>query len=258
MALNPQFRTWRGQRVWVIGASYGIGAAVARRLINDGAHVAMSARSRDLLDAIAEGTDAIVAPVDITDRAAVHAAASTVRAALGALDLVIVVAGTHSPMSADQFDLARAEQLLAVNLHGPLNCLDAVLPTLLAQRHGGIALVASVAGYRGLPQALIYGPSKAALIHLAEGLYLDLRKAGIGVYLVNPGFVDTPLTQRNDFAMPALMAADRAARRTLEGIAAGRFEIHYPRRFTFWLKLLRLLPYPAYFWAVRRFTGAER
>jgi NAD(P)-dependent dehydrogenase (short-subunit alcohol dehydrogenase family) len=220
--------------------------------------VALSARSQERLAAIAEGTDAIVAPVDITDRAAVHAAASTVRAALGALDLVIVVAGTHSPMSADQFDLARAEQLLAVNLHGPLNCLDAVLPTLLAQRHGGIALVASVAGYRGLPQALIYGPSKAALIHLAEGLYLDLRSHGIGVYLVNPGFVDTPLTQRNDFAMPALMAADKAARRTLDGIAAGRFEIHYPRRFTFWLKLMRLLPYSAYFWAVRRFTGVER
>jgi short-subunit dehydrogenase len=258
VSLNPKIPGWSGRRVWVIGASTGIGAALARELINAGARVALSARSRDRLEAIAEGTDAIVAPLDITDRAAVHTVASTVCAALGALDLVIVVAGTHSPMSAHEFDLARAEELLAVNLHGPLHCLDAVLPTLLAQRHGGIALVASVAGYRGLPQALIYGPSKAALIHLAEGLYLDLRKSGIGVYLVNPGFVDTPLTQRNDFAMPALMAADRAARRTLEGIAAGRFEIHYPRRFTFWLKLLRLLPYPAYFWAVRRFTGAER
>jgi short-subunit dehydrogenase len=258
VSLNPKIPSWSGCRVWIIGASTGIGAALARELINAGARVALSARSRGRLDAIAEGTDAVVAPLDITDRAAVHAAAATVRTALGALDLVIVVAGTHSPMSADQFDLDRAEQLLSVNLHGPLNCLDAVLPTLLAQQHGGIALVASVAGYRALPQALIYGPSKAALIHLAEGLYLDLRKSGIGVYLVNPGFVDTPLTQRNEFAMPALMAVDKAARRTLEGIAAGRFEIHYPRRFTFWLKLLRLLPYPAYFWAVRRFTGVER
>jgi short-subunit dehydrogenase len=258
VSLNPKIPDWAGRRVWVIGASTGIGAALARELINAGARVALSARSRERLVALAAGSDAVVAPLDITDRAAVRAVASTVRAALGALDLVIVVAGTHSPMSADRFDLDRAEQLLAVNLHGPLNCLDAVLPTLLAQRTGGIALVASVAGYRGLPQALIYGPSKAALIHLAEGLYLDLRKAGIGVYLVNPGFVDTPLTQRNEFAMPALMTADKAARRTLDGIAAGRFEIHYPRRFTFWLKLLRLLPYPAYFWAVRRFTGVER
>ena len=258
MSLNPKIRSWSGCRVWVIGASTGIGAALARELINAGARVALSARSRERLEAIAKGTDAVVAPLDITDHAAVQAASSAVRTALGALDLVIVLAGTYTPMRADQFDLARAEQLLAVNLHGPLNCLDAVLPTLLAQRHGGIALVASVAGYRGLPQALIYGPSKAALIHLAEGLYLDLRKSGIGVYLVNPGFVDTPLTQRNEFAMPALMAVDKAARRTLEGIAAGRFEIHYPRRFTYWMKLLRVLPYPAYFWAVRRFTGVER
>jgi NAD(P)-dependent dehydrogenase (short-subunit alcohol dehydrogenase family) len=256
VSLNPKIRDWRGQRVWVIGASTGIGAAVARDLINAGARVALSARSRGRLDAIAEGTDAIVTPLDITDRTAVLAAATQVRDALGALDLVIVVAGTHSAMRADRFDRAEADQLLAVNLVGPLNCLEAVLPTLLKQRRGGIALVASVAGYRGLPQALIYGPTKAALIHLAEGLYLDLRRHGIGVYLVNPGFVDTPLTQRNDFAMPALMTAEKAARRTLDGIAAGRFETHYPRRFTGWLKLLRILPYPAYFWAVRRFTGA--
>lgn len=256
MSLNPKIPHWSGRRVWVIGASTGIGAAIARELINAGARVALSARTRDRLEAIAEGTDALVAPLDVTDRTAVHAVAATVRAEFGALDLVIVVAGTHSPMRADQFDHARAERLLKVNLHGPLNCLDAVLPTLLAQGRGGIALVASVAGYRGLPHALIYGPSKAALIHLAEVLYLDLHRRGIGVYLVNPGFVDTPLTQRNDFAMPALMAADKAARRTLDGIAAGRFEIHYPWRFTFWMKLLRVLPYPAYFWAVRRFTGA--
>ncbi len=256
MSLNPKIDRWAGQRVWVIGASMGIGAAIARELINEGARVALSARSHDRLEAIAENSDAVVVPLDVTQAASVQAAAATVRSALGALDLVIVVAGTHTPMSADRFDLERAEQLLAVNLHGPLNCLAAVLPTLLAQQRGGIALVASVAGYRGLPQALIYGPSKAALIHLAEGLYLDLHKRGIGVYLVNPGFVDTPLTRRNDFAMPALMPAARAARRTLRGIADGRFEIHYPRRFTFWLKLLRLLPYPAYFRAVRRFTGA--
>lgn len=256
MSLNPRIASWAGQRVWVIGASMGIGAALARALIDAGARVALSARSQDRLNAIAEGTDAIVVPFDVTDRAAVLAAADTVGTALGGLDLAIVVAGTHTPMRADRFDRAKADQLLAVNVTGPLNCVEAVLPTLLAQRHGGIALVASVAGYRALPQALIYGPSKAALIHLAEGLYIDLRRHGIGVYLVNPGFVDTPLTQRNDFPMPALMSADKAARRTLDGIAAGRFEIHFPRRFTIWLKLARLLPYPVYFRAVRRFIGA--
>jgi NAD(P)-dependent dehydrogenase (short-subunit alcohol dehydrogenase family) len=233
----------------------GIGAALARALIDAGARVVLSARSRSRLHAIAEGTDALVTPLDITDRDAVLAAAEATRAALGGLDLTIVVAGTHASMRADRFDRAQADRLLAVNLLGPLNCVEAVLPTLLAQRHGGIALVASVAGYRGLPKALIYGATKAALISLAESLYLDLHPRGIDVYLVNPGFVDTPLTRRNDFAMPALMPADQAARRMLDGIAAGRFEIHFPRRFTFWLKLARLLPYPAYFRAVQRLTG---
>jgi len=256
VSLNPRIPGWAGQRVWVIGASTGIGASIARSLIGAGARVALSARSREPLQAIAAGTGAIVAPLDVTDRASVGRAADAVLAEFGGLDLALVVAGTHSAMRADRYDHAQAEALLAVNLHGPLNCLDAILPTLLKQKRGGIALVASVAGYRGLPQALIYGPSKAALIHLAEGLYLDLHRLGIGVYLVNPGFVDTPLTQRNDFAMPALMDADKAAQRTLDGIAAGRFEIHYPRRFTYWLKLLRLLPYSLYFRAVRRVTGA--
>lgn len=255
MALNPRFPSWQGQRVWVIGASYGIGAALARRLINDGARVAMSARSRDLLDAIAEGNDARVEVLDVTDAASVAKAARGIVAAWGGVDLVLIVAGTHVEMRADTFDLVRAKRLFDVNVNGVLNCLDTVLPTLLQQRRGGIAIVSSVAGYRGLPRALIYGPTKAALINLAESLYLDLSPQGIGVYLVNPGFVDTPLTQKNEFKMPALIPADKAAELTLDGIAAGEFEIHFPRRFTNLLRLLRTLPYPAYFAAVRRFTS---
>ena len=175
--------------------------------------------------------------------------------AWGGIDLVLVVAGTHTEMRAQDFDIARARQLLEVNLHGVLNCVDAALPPLLAQGTGGIAIVSSVAGYIGLPRALIYGASKAALINFTESLYGDLRPRGIGVYLVNPGFVDTPLTQKNDFEMPALMKAEDAARVTLDEIAAGRFEIHFPKRFTRALKLLRVLPYRWQLWAVRRFTG---
>jgi NAD(P)-dependent dehydrogenase (short-subunit alcohol dehydrogenase family) len=255
MALNPRIKSWQGQRVWVIGASYGIGAALARRLLNDGARVAMSARSRDLLDAIAEGNDALVEVLDVTDAASVAKAARRILAAWGGVDLVAIVAGTHVEMRADTFDLARAKRLFDVNVNGVLNCLDAVLPTLRQQRHGGVAIVSSVAGYRGLPRALIYGPTKAALINLAESLYLDLSPHGIGVYLVNPGFVDTPLTQKNDFKMPALIPVDEAARLTLEGIEEGEFEIHFPKRFTHLMRLLRTLPYPAYFAAVRRFAS---
>lgn len=257
MALNPKIGSWAGQRVWVIGASTGIGAALARRLIAAGARVALSARRRGALDELANGGDgdALAVPLDVTDPGQVAAGARAVLQRWGGFDLVLMVAGTHAAMRAHTWDAARARALIEVNLHGVLNCLDAALPVLLAQRRGGIAIIASVAGYIGLPQALAYGPSKAALINLAESLYGDLHPLGIGVYLVNPGFVDTPLTRGNSFAMPALIDADEAARRTLAGIARGDFEIHYPRRFTCWLKLARLLPYRLQFAVVRRATG---
>jgi len=270
--LNPPFADYRGRRVWVIGASYGIGAAIARDLLGRGARVALSARKRDLLQAVAGGHgQALLAPLDVTDVTSVHAAARIIEQAWGGFDLALVVAGTHVEMrarlgtgvdgreaqaDAANWNLARAQQLLEVNLHGVLNCIDAILPVLLRQGGGGVGIVSSVAGYVGLPKALVYGASKAALINFTESLYGDLRPRGIGVYLINPGFVDTPLTRKNQFAMPALMKADDAARLTLDGIAAGAFEIHYPRRFTRWLKLLRLLPYRLQFAAVRRVTGA--
>lgn len=254
---NPPFRSYRGRRVWVIGASYGIGAALARELIGRGARLALSARSREPLDELARASpESLVAPLDVTDPASVARAADVVGARWGGVDLVLVVAGTHVEMRAQGFDLAAARRLLEVNLHGALNCVDAALP--LVRRAGagaGIAIVSSVAGYVGLPRSLIYGASKAALINFAESLYGDLRPEGYGVYLVSPGFVDTPLTRKNDFKMPALMSAADAARITLDEIAAGRFESHYPKRFTLGLKLLRILPYRLQFWAVRRITG---
>lgn len=257
MALNPTIAGWTGHRVWVIGASYGIGAAIARQLLAAGARVALSARKRDLLENVAatRKENALIAPLDVVDAGSVHAAADRIRAAWGGFDLALIVAGTHAEMRAQDWDLARARSLLEVNLMGVLNCLDTILPALLQQGRGGVGIVSSVAGYIGLPKALIYGPSKAALINLAESLYGDLHPRGLGVYLVNPGFVDTPLTQKNDFRMPALISAEAAAGATLAGIAAGRFEVHYPRRFTRWLKLLRVVPYPLQFWAVRKITG---
>lgn len=256
MPLNPRIASWRDQRVWVIGASYGIGAAIARELLARGARVALSARSLEKLEKITgNAREALLAPLDTTDVGQVHAAAKKIHAAWGGFDLALVVAGTHTEMRAQSWNLQAARKLLEVNLHGVFNCVDAALPVLLAQGRGGIGIVSSAAGYLGLPKSLIYGASKAALINFAESLYGDLHPLGIGVYLVNPGFVDTPLTQKNDFRMPALISADEAARETLAGIAAGSFEIHYPKRFTCWLKLLRLLPYRLQFAAVRRFTG---
>ena len=255
MPLNPPLASFAGRRIWIIGASTGIGAALAQQLAARGARLALSARSRDKLVGVAGAGDALVLPLDVTDLASVHAAARELMARWNGVDLALVVSGTHAELRAQTWDLAQARALFEVNLHGVLNCVDAVLPTLLAQRAGGIGIVASVAGYIGLPRALAYGASKAALINFCESLYGDLRPLGIATYLINPGFVDTPLTARNDFRMPALISADAAARETLAGIAAGRFEIHYPRRFTRWLKLLRILPYRLQFAAVRRLTN---
>lgn len=256
MSLNVRITSFAGLRVWVIGASYGIGAEIARELLARGARVALSARRRELLQQVAgDARAAVIAELDVTDRASIGRAAGAIEAHWGGFDLALIVAGTHAEMRAQSFDLVAAKRLLDVNLIGVLNCLDQILPALLRQRSGGVGIVSSIAGYAGLPKALIYGPSKAALINLAESLYGDLHPEGIGVYLINPGFVDTPLTQKNEFSMPALMSAAAAARATLDGIAKGRFEIHYPARFTAWFKLLRMLPYRLQFAAVRRVTG---
>lgn len=254
--MNPVIRDWNGKRVWVIGASTGIGAETARLLLSRGAKVALSARNRDALLCVAGNRpEALIAPLDITHHASVIAVRDLILGQWKGIDLVLVVAGGYNEMRADSFSLDRADQLIDLNLRGVLHCLDAALPALLGQRGGGIGIVASVAGYSGLPKALIYGPTKAALINMAESLYLDLRPRGIGVYLINPGFVDTPLTANNDFPMPALMTAQAAARRVVEGIERGRFHIHFPRRFTNWLRFARLLPYPLYFWLIHKVTG---
>ena len=156
-------------------------------------------------------------------------------------------------MRAEVFDLARAEDVIAVNFNGAMRVTASVLPHL--QTGSGIAFVASVAGYRGLPKALCYGPGKAALIHFAECLYLDLEARGIGVWVINPGFVQTRLTAKNDFAMPALQSPEQAAEAILAGFSTGSFEIHFPKRFSRLLKLLAILPYRWYFPLIRRFTG---
>jgi short-subunit dehydrogenase len=254
--MNSKITNWTGQRVWVIGASSGIGAETARKLLGRGARLAISARNKTGLQKIAQGyAETLILPLDITEHLSVIAARDQLLASWGGVDLVLIVAGSYNKMRADSFNLAIANQLVDINLRGTLNCLDAVLPTLLAQGNGGLGIVASVAGLSGLPEALIYGPTKAALINLCEALYLDLRPRGINVYLTNPGFVDTPLTAGNDFPMPAIITSEKAAEELLRGIEHGEFHIHFPRRFTHWLRLLRLLPYRWYFWLIHKVTG---
>jgi len=257
--LNPAITDWRGKRVWLVGASSGIGRAVAAQLHAQGAQVIVSARQQALLASFAHehpGSQAVV--LDVTDAQAVLDVAARLQTE-SPLDLVCYCAGHYTPMRADTLALPELLRHQQVNLTGALHVLAAVVPGLLASAQAGraphLSLVASVAGWRGLPQSLAYGPTKAALINLAETLFLDLRPRGVGVSVVNPGFVDTPLTRQNDFTMPALLTPEQAAQAILRGWGRGAFELHFPRRFTLWLKLLRVLPYRWYFPLVHRMTG---
>lgn len=258
--MNPPITDWRGLRVWLVGASSGIGEATASALHARGAQVLVSARSREALDRFVlnhppqHGLTAQAWPLDVTDAAAVTATAQEILAQ-GPLDLVVYCAGHYREMRATDMDMADLKRHLDINYVGALHVLDAVVPAMSARGQGHISLISSVAGFRGLPKSLAYGPTKAALTNLAENLYLDLGPLGLGVSVVHPGFVQTPLTAQNDFTMPALITPPQAAQAMIEDWGRGVFEVHYPKRFTRWMKLMRLLPYRAYFPAVRRATG---
>ena len=254
--LNTPITDWQGRRVWIVGASSGIGAALAVELDARGARLALSARSAKGLQQVASGLrDALVLPLDVTDAGAFTPAMLQLLDAWGGVDLVILNAGTYLPLRAWDLTAENARHTVHTNLLGVMDGVAAALPQLLLQGHGALAIVGSVAGYRGLPKALAYGPSKAALINFAETLYLDLAPKGVSVFLINPGFVATPLTAQNDFEMPALISAADAAARIVKGFASGAFEIHFPRRFTRVLKLLGILPDRLYFRLIARSTG---
>lgn len=256
MPLNPRIEDWTGRIAWLVGASSGIGRATAELLHRRGATVVVSARSGATIETFArQHAGALALPLDATDRAAMRGAAEEIVRRFGRLDLAVYCAGHYRAMRATAFDLDDAIRHQQVNYVGALHLLDAVLPQLLRQKAGHLSLVASVAGYRGLPNSLAYGPTKAALINLAQTLYLDLQPQGIGVSVVNPGFVETPLTSQNRFTMPALISPAQAAQEIVHGWEAGHFEIHFPKRFTLWLKALSHVGDTLYFKAIRRATG---
>lgn len=254
MSLNPRITDWHGRRTWLVGASSGIGLALAEALHARGAQVIVSARNAAALQAFADTHPGSMAlPLDVTDAPSLGAACARVTTS-GPIDLVCYCAGHYHAMRATQIDTHDLLRHQAVNVTGALHLLAPVVQALLVQGHGHLSFISSVAGFRGLPKSLAYGPTKAALINLAETLYLDLSPHGLGVSVINPGFVATPLTAQNDFHMPALIQPAEAAEAILRGWARGAFEIHFPKRFTGLLKLLRCLPYPLYFALVRRIT----
>jgi short-subunit dehydrogenase len=236
----------------VTGASSGIGRALALALVAEGTRVAASARSAEDLARLAGERPGIAPlPLDVTDLSAMQQAARSIEATLGPIDLAVFNAGVGDLMSARSFSAARAAHAMAVNYQGVVNGIEAVLPSMLARGAGHIALMASVAGYRGLPRGAAYGPTKAAVINLAESLRHELDPRGILVSVINPGYVRTPMTSANAFNMPYIVSAEAAAARILRGLRKGRYEIAFPWQTVALTKLARLLPNALFFWYAR-------
>lgn len=249
--------TWRN--VWITGASTGIGHELALQLARRGAVVAVSARSADKLAGLAALEPRIRPyPVDVTDPMAMTAVVQRIGADMGPIDLAILNAGVGAFAHASRYDAKLATDTMAVNYLGLVNALEPLIPPMIARGRGHIAIVASVAGYRGLPRGSAYGPTKAAANSLAQSLAIDLRPRGITVSVVNPGFIDTPMTAGSKMPMPFMLAVDDAARRIVRGLERGKAEIAFPWQMVAILKAARLLPLPAYLWLARRMAPAGR
>lgn len=247
----------RDARVWLIGASSGIGEALAPELARRGAQLALTARNEAALQRVAErvGTPsrpALVRPGDVTRSGALDAIADGLRRQWGAIDLLIYNAGAWTATDVEAFDTAEVETQIDVNYRGLVRAIGAVLPDMIARRRGRIVGVASLSAYRGLPRAEAYGSSKAAANYLLQSLRIDLRRYGIGVTTVNPGFVRTGLTERNDFPMPFMLQPGDAARAIVRGIERDRAEVHFPLRLSVPLKVVTALPRPLYEWIMTR------
>ena len=256
MPLNKPVISFYNKRIWVIGASSGIGLACTKDFLSHGAKVAVSARRADLIQEINDAypEDQVLAlALDARNHSELTNAYKTIKAKWGGLDLMVFVSGIYEPMRANNFDLPKAKNIIDLNVLGPMSACEVVFPDFINNQSGGIAIVSSVAGYSGLPKALAYGPSKAAMINFCETLYYDLKPKGISVYMINPGFVATDATANNDFHMPALITPEKASEYILDGIQAGKFDIHFPKRFSLFLKFLRILPYSIYFYLLKKF-----
>ncbi len=248
---------------WITGASTGIGRALALTLAGEGYAVAATARSHDKLAELskeAAGLKGAIVPYpgDVTDETAMAATVETIEANSGPIALAVFNAGNYWPNSGDKLSAENFVKTYTINVFGFAYGLVPVVERFKQRGRGHVAVVSSVSGYGGLPQASAYGSSKAAVINMAEALKFDFDRMNIRIQLVNPGFIDTPLTEKNEFPMPALMPVDKAAQRIADGLRTGGFELTFPRRFTWFLKAMNLLPYPLYFPLVSRTTGASK
>lgn len=243
--------------VWITGASTGIGRELSLRLARDGAVVAVSARSAGKLGELASEHSNIRAyPLDVEDAAAVAATAARIERELGPLDLAVLNAGIWQMMAVSDFSAERAKQSMGVNYFGVVNALEPVMRAMVERGRGHIAMVSSVAGYRGLMKGAAYAPTKAALISLAESLNPHLTHRGVKLTIICPGFVETPMTSVNTFPMPFIVPVSVAAEKIHKGLARGKYEIVFPWRMMLLMKTLRIIPNWLFFRLVN--YGAQR
>ena len=253
----------RDSVVWITGASSGIGEALVAPLVARGARVAISARRDDMIATQAEawrarGADVRAFALDVTDWPQTRAVVADIEQAFGQIDLAVLNAGSHVLGSKKPFDAQQFAGNMTLNYFGMIYGIDAVLPGMLKRGRGHIAGVSSLAGLRPLPAAGAYGASKAAASHMLDAIRFDLEPLGVLVTNITPGFVRTPLTDRNRYRMPFLMDVDRAAEIVVDGLERGKREIHFPKPLSWTVKTLRVLPYPLYQWIIRRTAGDRR
>lgn len=249
--------------VWITGASAGIGRELVLKMLRDGYHVIGSARSEDKLVSLKAECAPLrgrfdFAPCDVTDKDAMEQTVAAIETEHGPIRLAVFNAGNYWPTAGEAMDIDAYRNNYEVNLFGVLNGLVPVIERMKGHGKGQVALVASVSGYSGLPAASAYGACKAAVNNMAESLKFDFDKMNIRIQVVNPGFIDTPLTEKNEFDMPFLMPVDKAVDRMVCGFEKGGFEITMPRRFTYILKVLRWLPHPVYFWLMNKAMGWDK
>ena len=246
--------------VWITGASSGIGKSLALKFAKEGWDVAISARRENLLNEISESNEKIKSfPLDVTDKEKCKEVFQKVKDYYGNIDICFFSTGIWNPKKEKDIDLEQIEEVFKVNFFGTVNSIKAVEEYFKNKKDGIITIVSSIAGYRGLPNTTGYGPSKSALISLAESLYFDFGRHNVRVCLVSPGFIKTPMTDKNDFKMPFLKTPEFAADKIYDGlINKNNFEIHFPKELTLTLKFFKLLPSKIYFYLVKKLTKFQK
>ena len=239
------------KKIWITGASSGIGKAVAEKFAAEGWKVAVSARRKEILQDMAKDQNISSFPLDVTDRSQINNVFQNILKEFGNIDLCLFSSGTYEPKDEQNIDPDKIKNVINVNFLGVIDCVKAVEEYFKNKKTGHISIVSSIAGYRGLPNSSGYGPSKAALTNFCESIYFDFKKFGVRVSVISPGFIKTPLTDKNEFPMPFLKTPEYAAEKIFDGlIKSSSFEIHFPKGLTLTLKFLRILPYRLYLFLV--------